>query len=250
MHKLFSFRKPEIDHFIELKKINGKILQTLWKPLYNIFRDELLILRKILNDYLNKKFIKVSNSSVVSSVLFVWKPDEKLRFCVNYHALNKFTRKNHYSLSLIHETLNNISKTKWFTKLNIITVFHKLCITENDEWLMAFHTKYELFEWLIIFFDLTNATNNFQWYINWILREYLDKFVSTYLNNIFIYTDDFLSEHRNQVRKVLTKLQTIDLYVDINKCKFEHQIIKYLEFIVEAGQNIKMNFEKIVVIRE
>ena len=182
--------------------------------------------------------------------MFAWKPDEELRFCVNYHALNKFTRKNHYSLLLIHETLNNISKTKWFTKLDIITVFHKFRIVENDEWLIIFRTRYELFEWLIIFFDLTNALNNFQWYINWILWKDLDEFVSTYLDDIFIYTDSFLSEHRNQIQKVLTKLQIIDLYVNIKKCEFERQMTKYLKFIVEVGQNVKINFKKIVVIYE
>ena len=78
----------------------------------------------------------------------------------------------------------------------------------------------------------------------------MNEFVSTYLNNIFIYTNNFLFKHQNQVRKVLTKLQIIDLYVDINKCEFKRQIIKYLKFIVEIGQNIKINFEKIIVIRE
>ena len=28
-NNLFSFKKPKINHFIELKKINGKISQTL-----------------------------------------------------------------------------------------------------------------------------------------------------------------------------------------------------------------------------
>ena len=215
-----------------------------------MFCNELLILRKTLNDYSNKKFIRVSNSLIVSPVLFVRKSDEKLRFCVNYCALSKFTRKNHYSLLFIHETMNNILKTKWFMKLNIITVFYKFHKIESDEWLMIFRRKYELFKWLIIFFDLTNTLNNFQRYINWILRDYLNEFVSTYLNDIFIYTNDFLSEHRNQIWKISTKLQIIDLYVDINKCEFKHQMTKDLKFIVEVGQNMGMNFEKIVVICE
>ena len=129
-----------------------KKTNKLWKLLYNMFHNELLILQKILNDYLNKKFIKINNSSAASFVLFAWKPDEELWFCVNYHALNKFTRKNHYLSLLIHKTLNNISKIKWFMKLNIITVFQKFRIIENDKWLTIFHTKYELFEELIIFF--------------------------------------------------------------------------------------------------
>ena len=137
-NKLFLFKKPKINHFIKLKKINHKISQTLWKPLYNMFHNKLLILRKILNDSLNKKFIRTSNSLIVSFILFVQKPDEKLRFYMNYCALNKFTRKNHYLLLLIHETLNNILKTKWFMKLDIITVFYKFHIVESDEWLIIF----------------------------------------------------------------------------------------------------------------
>jgi hypothetical protein len=31
-------------------------------------------------------------------------------------------------------------KVKWFTKLDIITTFHKIYITLGDEWLMAFCT--------------------------------------------------------------------------------------------------------------
>lgn len=78
-------------------------------------RDELLMLRKILTKRLSKNFIRVNNSSIVSFVLFVRKFEKKLRFCVNYRALNKITRKNRYSLFLIHEILNNIAKIKYFT---------------------------------------------------------------------------------------------------------------------------------------
>ena len=70
-NKLFSFKKSKINHFIKLKKINDEISLISWKSLYNMFYNELLILRKILNDYLNKKFIKISNSSTASFILFV-----------------------------------------------------------------------------------------------------------------------------------------------------------------------------------
>ena len=71
-----------------------------------------LTLQKTLIKYLNKDFIHVSNSSVSMLVLFVKKSDRELHFCVDYHALNKLMKKNHYFLFLINKTLEQISKIK------------------------------------------------------------------------------------------------------------------------------------------
>ena len=249
--KLPPVRGPGIDHAIELEKTeDGKTPEAPWGPLYNMSRDELLVLRKTLTDLLDKGFIRVSNSPAASPVLFVRKPGGGLRFCVDYRALNKITRKDRYPLPLIHETLNNISKAKWFTKLDVIAAFHKLRIQEGDEWLTAFRTRYGLFEWLVTPFGMAGAPSTFQRYINWVLREFLDEFVSAYLDDILIYTNGSLKEHRRHVRSVLAKLQEAGLYIDIGKCEFETQSTKYLGFIIEAGKGIRMDPEKIKAIRE
>jgi len=62
----------------------------------------------------------------MAPVLFTKKPGGGLRFCVNYRALNRITKKDHYPLPLIRETLNNISQAKWFMKLDVIAAFHKI----------------------------------------------------------------------------------------------------------------------------
>ena len=92
-------------------------------------KDELLVLRKILSDYLSKGFIRVSNSSAAAPVLFAKKPGGGLRFYVDYRALNQLTKKDRYPLPLIQETLQSLAKAKWFTKLDVITAFHCLQVT-------------------------------------------------------------------------------------------------------------------------
>jgi hypothetical protein len=94
--------------------------------LYNMSCNELLILQKTLIDLLDKGFIQVSASPTSILVLFVYKPRGRLCFCIDYWALNRLTIKDWYPLPLIWETLNNIVKAKWFTKLDIITAFYKL----------------------------------------------------------------------------------------------------------------------------
>jgi hypothetical protein len=109
-------------------------------------RRELLILRKTLIKLLDKNFIGVSSFLAAASILFAKKPNGELRFYVDYRTLNAFTYKDRYLLSLIKETLNSLSKAKWFTKLNIIAAFYKIRITEKKKWKTAFRTRYDLFE--------------------------------------------------------------------------------------------------------
>ncbi|KAI0992309.1 hypothetical protein K3495_g15877, partial [Podosphaera aphanis] len=212
-------------------------------------RDELLVLRKTLTELLDKGFIRVSNSPAAAPVLFVKKPGGGLRFCVDYRGLNRITRKDRYPLPLIYETLRNISKAKWFTKLDVIAAFHKIRIAEGDEWKTAFRTRYGLYEWLVTPFGLANAPSTFQKYINWTLREYLDNFCSAYVDDILIYSSGSKMEHQEHVRKVLQRLRVAGLQIDIDKCEFETKRTKYLGFIIEAGKGLQMDPEKIEAIK-
>jgi len=91
-------------------------------------------------------------------------------------------------------------------------------------------------------FELKNAFATFQRLINNTLREYLDDFAITYLDNILIYSDD-LEMHRSHVHKVLRKLCKRVLYVKKSKSKFEAKEIKFLNYIIQSEQ-IEKNLKK------
>jgi len=86
--KLSLLREEGTDYQIKLKEMNRKELKVLWDSLYNMIREKLLVLWKTLTEHLNKQFIQVSNSFAVVSVLFIWKSEDELQFCVNYCGLN------------------------------------------------------------------------------------------------------------------------------------------------------------------
>jgi ribosome-interacting GTPase 1 len=70
------------------------------------------------------------------------------------------------------------------------------------------------------------------------------------LDDILIYTNGSLQQHREQVDKVFTQLKEAGLYVDIKKCEFEVKTTKYLGFIIEAGRGTRIDPEKIKAIKE
>lgn len=242
--------RPGIDHSIPLQTDeDGKEKDPPFGPLYGMSREELIVLRRTLTELLDKGFIRASSSPASAPVLFVRKPGGGLRFCVDYRSLNAITRKDRYPLPLINETLRAISKAKWLTKLDVIAAFHKIRVQKGDEWKTAFRTRYGLFEWLVTPFGLTGAPATFQRYINRTLQDYLDEFCSAYLDDILIYSDGSLKDHRQKVKQVLKRLQDAGLQIDIDKCEFETKSTKYLGFIVEAGKGIKVDPEKVQAIQ-
>ena len=239
------------DHAIELvKDKEGKEPEVPWGPLYGMSRDELLVLRKTLSDHLDKGWIRASNSPAAAPVLLVKKPGGGIRLCVDYRALNRITRPDRYPLPLIRETLRNLSTARWYTKLDIRAAFHRLRIKEGDEWKTAFRTRFGLFEWLVTPFGLTGAPATFQRYINGVLQEFLDIFCSAYMDDILIWSDGDYLDHMTKVSQILAKLKAAGLKLDLGKCEFAVKEVKYLGFVITAGEGIKVDPEKVAAIKE
>jgi hypothetical protein len=74
----------------------------------------------------------------------------------------------------MQDTLINLCRATWFTKLDIRGAYNLICIAEGEEWKIAFYTQYSLFESLIMPFGLTNTLAIFQNFINDVLAPYLD----------------------------------------------------------------------------
>jgi transposase InsO family protein len=230
------------DHRIELEAEN-----TLgFSPLRQHSIQELMAAKKYIEENLHKGFIEPSQAPFASPILFSRKADGSLRFCVDYRKLNALTRKDRYPLPLIDETLTRLRKAKIFTKLDIRQAFHKMRIHPDSVELTTFRTRYGAYKYKVLPFGLTNGPATFQRYINDIFFDFLDDFVTAYLDDILIYSEDEL-EHTAHVRKVIQRLQEAGLQVDIKKCEFSTKRTKYLGFIIST-EGIEVDPEKIEVI--
>lgn len=196
------------DHAINLEKgDNCRNKRPPFGPLYEMSRDELLVLRKTLTDHLHKGWIRASSLLASAPVLFVRKSGGGLRFCIDYRGLNAITRNDRYPLPLIRETLRNLATARWFTKLDVRAAFHRLRIRHGDEWKTAFRTRYRQFEWLVTPFGLTGAPATFQRYINLHLHDLLDEFCSAYMDDVIIYSNSNYLDHMTKVRMVIERLR-------------------------------------------
>ncbi|GJP62222.1 hypothetical protein CLOP_g19310 [Closterium sp. NIES-67] len=107
----------------------------------------------------------------------------------------------------------------------------------------AFRTRYGLYEYLVMLFELTNAPATFQAEMNHILRPLLDECVVVYL----VYSRD-MQQHVEHLRRVFEILRRERFYVKLSKSDFALKKVQFLGHIVSA-QGVHVNPKKIEAVR-
>jgi len=166
--------------------------------------NELAELKKQLQELLEKGLIRPSSSPWGCPALFVKKKDKSLCMCVYYRPLNAVTIKNKYPLPRIDILFDQLAKAKVFSKIDLRSGYHQIKIRPEDVPKTAFSTRYGLYEYLVMFFGLTNAPAHFIYLMNLVFMPELDKFVVVFIDDILVYSEN-AQDHEKHLRIVLTR---------------------------------------------
>jgi len=138
------------DHAIDLEPD----AQPPWGPIYPLSQKPLEALRKCLDDMLKQGKISPSKSPAGAPILFVPKPDGRLRLVVDYRGLNKVTIHNKYPIPLMTELRDQVRDAQIFTKLDLKDGFHLIRVRKGDEWKTGFRTRYGHYQYRVMPFEL------------------------------------------------------------------------------------------------
>ena len=216
--------------------------------LFNLSRTEREAMETYIKDSLAAGIIRPSSSPVGAGFFFVSKKDRSLRPCIDYRGLNNITIKNKYPLPLINSAFEPLQKATIFSKLDLRNAYHLVRIRQGDEWKTAFNTPLGHFEYLVMPFGLTNAPAVFQALVNDVLRDFLNRSVFVYLDDILIFSQT-MEEHTQHVQQVLQRLLENKLFVKVEKCKFHVDSVDFLGYIIEQGQ-VRTDPEKVQAVAQ
>jgi hypothetical protein len=154
----------------------------------------------------------------------------------DYQKVNEWTIRNRYPLLLIPELINRVKGASLFSKFDVRWGYNNVRIKPGDEWKAAFITNKGLFEPRVMFFGLMNSPATFQTMMNAIFAtELLEGWLTIYMDDILVHTNDDIPAHRKRVHQVLDKLRKHDLYLKPEKCLFEKKSMEFLGVILEKG---------------
>lgn len=215
---------------------------------YNMSHSELQELKKQLTDLEHKGYISPSVSPYGAPVLFVKKKDGSLRLCVDYRALNDITIKDRYPLPRIEDLFDQLGGSTLFSHIDLKKGYHQFLVKKSDRYKTAFVTRYGQYEWNVLPFGLCNAPATFMRGMHDIFRDYLDKFVVIFLDDILIYSKT-KEEHQKHLRLVLQRLREHKLYANVDKCKFFRKQVKFLGHVISAD-GLSVDDSKIQAIQQ
>jgi hypothetical protein len=135
-----------------------------------------------------------------------------------------------------------------FSKIDLRSGYHQLRIKEDDIPKTTFKMIFGHYEFTVLPFGLTNAPGVFMSLMNGVFREYLDKFVQLFIDDILIYSRT-MEEHDEHLCLVLQCLREDKLYGKLSKCSFYQSRIHYLGHVI-SSEGIAMDPAKVEAIME
>lgn len=123
--------------------------------------SEYVVVKDHINELLGAQVIRESSSPYASPIVLVKKKDGSLRMCVDDRLLNGKTRKDAFPLPPIDESLDALTRARWFSTMDLASGYNQVPMAESDRPKTAFCTPFGLFEWNRMPLGLCNAPSTF-----------------------------------------------------------------------------------------
>jgi hypothetical protein len=217
------------------------------KAAYKLMPQENEEVEKQVQELLDKGLVRESLSPCVVPIVLSPNKDRGWNMCTDSRAIKRITIRYRFPLPWMDDLMDCLSKAKYFSKIHLKNVYHQIRMREGDEWKTTFKTNERLYDWLVMPFGLTNASSTFMRLMNEVLREFIEKFVIVYLDDILVFIKT-KAEHLKHLAIVMKKLQQEKMLINMRKSSIMKTELIYLGFVISANE-LKMDLDKVEVIK-
>lgn len=113
---------------------------VVYRP-YRMSFPERSLVRDMVDEMLEAGIIRESSSPYASPIVLVKKKTGEKRLCVDYRALNKRTKKDHYPLPRIEDQLDQLAGNNLFISLDLASGYYQIPISPSSQDKTAFITS-------------------------------------------------------------------------------------------------------------
>ena len=182
-------------------------------------------IRVQIEQMLENRIIRPSNSPWASRVILVQKKDGSLRFAIDYRALNDVTKKDSYPIPEMKDILDKLHGSEYFSTLDGASAYWSVPNAECDREKTAFVSPRGQFEFGVMPFGLCNAPSTYQRIIDLALKDAPQSL--PYIDDTLAFSRTF-EDHISHLKCVLQCYRNANLQLRKDKCRFGFKEIEFL----------------------
>lgn len=164
-----------------------------------------------VNEVLSKGFVRHSLGPCAVPALLTYKKDDFWKFCVDSRAISKITVKYKFLFMRLEDMLDCLGGSSCFSKIDVRSGYHQVCIRLGDETKMAYLNG-------AMPFGLSNAPTTVMRLITHVLQTLLGKFCWYIL--MISWCIASLKESTLSILGNFSVLLVAKLFPDLKKCVF------------------------------
>ncbi|UYV68405.1 hypothetical protein LAZ67_5004222 [Cordylochernes scorpioides] len=232
---------------VKLKIISDKVISL--RPYRTPYAYQKEIQDQI-SQLLKHDIITPSSSPYSSPVTLVRKRDNTMRLCIDFHRVNELVPSDLHPLPLIETVLDNLSKARVFSTVDISNAYYQIPIAEESQPLLSFVTQQGQYNFKRLPFGFKSAPQIFERVITQLIHKHHLSFIAHYYDDFVIFSDSS-EQHLTHLRLFFKFCLEENLQPNLKKCNFYQNEIDFLGYHITAGTytpNIK-NTEIINAIR-
>ncbi|XP_077968990.1 uncharacterized protein LOC120332989 [Styela clava] len=203
----------------------------------NYSSDDLKFIKDEIARLLREGIIERSESPWRAQVLVTKDQRHKKRLVIDYsQTINRYTALDAYPLPRINNIINEVSKGKIYSTIDLRSAYHQIPISDVDRpSYTGFEAAGSLYQFCRVPFGVTNGVAVFQRYMDsFIERENLEGTLA-YLDNVTIFGDD-QPQHDKRLKAFMNAAERQGLTLNKNKSVFSVTELKFLGHLVSHGK--------------
>jgi hypothetical protein len=202
--------------------------------------------REQIQEMIRNGILEVSHSPYVNPLTVVQREHKPVRICVDARRVNKQMVPDRTKTLPAHELLQRIHGAKYISSIDLNSAFLQIPLAESSRKWTAFHFEGQTLQFARTPFGFRNSLASFIRALQQVLGSDSTGYVLNYVDDILVYSKTY-EEHLGHLDAVLGKLTKAGFTINLDKCVFGKQEIKFLGHVISDKQ-VRVDPERIAAI--
>ena len=218
-----------VEHVIDTG--DHKPIKQRYRPISPALEEDF---KRQLEEWLEQDICEESFSDWSSPPVGIRKKSGKIRWCLDWRAINEITKTDAYPMPQVNDTIRKLAGSSIFSGLDLKGAFHVIPIRKSDREKTAFATPWGHFQFKRLGFGLKNGPPAYCRLVAEVLKGIPTSMVVGFMDDAVVHSAT-VDDHIRHLFVTLSAYKRAGLKLGADKCSFFRKEIIYLGHLIDKN---------------